>query len=382
MTSTPQIHFLLVDAAQLALSHQRVREADPRLAPAAETLAAAADLALSTPRLSVTQKQRLAPSGNPHDYLSMGPYWWPNPETPDGLPYIRRDGEKNPETGEYDAPRLKRLVSAVVTLAWAGYFLDRPACSERAADLARAWFLEEDTRMTPHLDYGQFIPGVCDGRGIGIIDTSTVFQELLDALLVLGDCGALAAGDWHGLQAWMTAYRDWTLSSANGRDEAGWHNNHGTWYDVQLAALALFTGEPELAARVCREACERRIAAQIEPDGRQPHELARTRSFSYSLMNLEGLFNLASLGRRVNVDLFGYETGDGRGIRQALDWLRPFAANPRTWTEPQITPVDPGDIVALYHRAAQVYPDAGYGEVLEAWPGESQAHIAQLLWPR
>lgn len=31
---------------------------------------------------------------------SVGPYWWPDPSKPDGLPYIRKDGHKNPERGK------------------------------------------------------------------------------------------------------------------------------------------------------------------------------------------------------------------------------------------------------------------------------------------
>ena len=33
--------------------------------------------------------------GGPQDYYSEGDYWWPNPKDPKG-PYIRRDGETNP----------------------------------------------------------------------------------------------------------------------------------------------------------------------------------------------------------------------------------------------------------------------------------------------
>jgi hypothetical protein len=29
--------------------------------------------------------------------MSLAPYWWPDPKSPNGLPYIRRDGERNPE---------------------------------------------------------------------------------------------------------------------------------------------------------------------------------------------------------------------------------------------------------------------------------------------
>src|SRR5580704_11674272 len=32
----------------------------------------------------------------PNDYFSEGPYWWPDPKNPDG-PYIRKDGQRNPE---------------------------------------------------------------------------------------------------------------------------------------------------------------------------------------------------------------------------------------------------------------------------------------------
>ncbi|MCU0469106.1 MAG: alginate lyase family protein, partial [Arcicella sp.] len=46
---------------------------------------------------SVTHKKQVPPSGDKHDYMSMGPYWWPDPTKPNGLPYIRKDGQVNPE---------------------------------------------------------------------------------------------------------------------------------------------------------------------------------------------------------------------------------------------------------------------------------------------
>ena len=381
MTNHPPTDLLLVDPVKIVLTQERLAKDDPALAPALAALRLAASQALATPVLSVTFKQRLAPSGDPHDYLSMGPYWWPDPTSPDGQPYIRRDGERNPETEQYDSPRLKQLVAAVNSLAWGGFFTGEPAFLQHAALLVRAWFLDEATRMNPHLDYGQFIPGVCEGRGIGIIDTSTVFPTLLDAVQVLVASGALTPAEESAIHAWMAAYLDWSINSANGREEAVQHNNHGTWYDVQLAALALFNHQPDLAARVCDSARERRIQTQIQPDGSQPHELVRTRSLSYTTMNLTAFLNLAVLAEQVEVDLLNYEGPDGRSIRWALEWLLPYAANRQPWTGQQLIPVEPGAFISLFRRAAIACREGRFEQVLAAWPQESQKNLVQLLYP-
>ncbi len=381
MINHPPTELLLVDPAKVALTQDRLAKEDPTLAPALAALRLEADQALDVPVLSVTFKQRLAPSGDPHDYLSMGPYWWPDPSAPGGLPYIRRDGERNPETEQYDSPRLKQLVAAVNSLAWGGFFTGEGAFLRHAALLVRAWFLDEATRMNPHLDYGQFIPGVCDGRGIGIIDTSTLFPTFLDAVQVLVASGVITPAEDRDIHAWMAAYLDWSINSANGREEALQHNNHGTWYDVQLAALALFNHQPDLTARVCDAARERRIQTQIQPDGSQPHELVRTRSLSYTTMNLTAFLNLAVLAEQVGVDLLNYEGPDGRSIRWALEWLLPYAANRRPWTGQQLTQVDPGAFISLYRRAAIACRELRFEQVLAAWPQESQTNLVQLLYP-
>ena len=56
-----------------------------------------ADHFLTKKPSSVMDKTQLPPSGNKHDFLSQNPYRWQNPDTPNGLPYIFRDGKTNPE---------------------------------------------------------------------------------------------------------------------------------------------------------------------------------------------------------------------------------------------------------------------------------------------
>ncbi|NLD73980.1 MAG: alginate lyase, partial [Chloroflexi bacterium] len=78
-----------LDPQTLANNRKRVRAGDPALAPAVDALRAEADEALSAGPFSVTDKAVPAPSGDHHDYVSFGTYWWPDPDAPDGLPYIR-----------------------------------------------------------------------------------------------------------------------------------------------------------------------------------------------------------------------------------------------------------------------------------------------------
>ena len=56
-----------------------------------------AQAALKAPVLHITDIASQRSAGGPHDYYSNGDYWWPNPDTKDGLPYIQRDGQTNPD---------------------------------------------------------------------------------------------------------------------------------------------------------------------------------------------------------------------------------------------------------------------------------------------
>lgn len=348
--------------------------------PARTRLRQEAEAALETGPFSVMDKPLTPPSGDKHDYMSFAPYWWPNPDTRDGLPYIRRDGEVNPERDLLDNTAFGRMCAAVETLALAGFVTGNALYAERAAHLLRVWFLVPATRMNPHLEYGQAIRGVTDGRGIGIIDTATRFGALLDSLALLEDAGAWTEADKAALRTWLTTYLRWLLESEKGRDEARQHNNHGTWYDVHAASLARFVGDQAAAEVILRAVPQRRIATQIAPDGRQPHELARTRAFSYSVMNLRAFFDLATLGEPVGVGLGNYQTQDGRGIRAALDWLIPYATGAKPWEYPQISPFTPAPLLPLLHRAARAWPDGGYARVLETIPGGDAADRSRLLY--
>jgi hypothetical protein len=158
------------------------------------------------------------------------------------------------------------------------------------------------------------------------------------------------------------------LESKNGRDEAAAKNNHGTYYDLQITSFALFVGEKEFARDILQAARKKRIAVQIEPDGRQPLELARTKAWSYSVGNLQGLMLLATIGEKIGVDLWNYQSEDGRSIRRALDYLVPVALGEQKWTYQQLGEWPPQMLFPLMRRAAARYEDPQYRSLLGKIP--------------
>ncbi|MEH0581334.1 alginate lyase family protein [Streptomyces sp. B21-108] len=335
---TPEVpHTTVLDGARLHLTKLRVDRGDPQLRPAVEALTDRADRWLSQGPWTVVDKPRPAPGGDVHDYLSQAPYWWPSkPPTADnpwGCPYVQRDGERNPEvdTGT-DRQDVEKTFDATYDLALAWYYTGEERYAEKAGQVLRTWFLAPATRMNPNLNHAQFIPCKYDGRAIGIIDFSQSFTGVLDALALL-DTGApgWTTKDRSGMAKWNSDFLDWLRNSDFGKDEAAAANNHGTFYDMQLAALAYATGDKDLARRTVLNVPRTRIAPQIASDGGQPQELARTRSWHYSAFALVAHTRLAAIGRHVGVNLWAYRGPDGQSLFKAVDFLLPAATGSAAW---------------------------------------------------
>lgn len=336
-----------------------------------DAVRAEADEALAVGPLSVMDKGETPPSGDKHDYMSLAPYWWPNPATKDGLPYIRRDGETNPERHKVpDDANFNKLQSAVHALALGYYLTGKQEYAAHAALLLRTWFLDPATRMNPNLNYAQAVLGVNTGRGTGLIDDRGV-PRILDGITLLRGSGSLTEKDIEGLHAWFSQYLDWLQHSKNGRDESDAKNNHGSWYDQQITGIALFLGDEELARKIAETAKTKRIALQIRPDGSEPLELVRTKSFSYSVFNLLALEKLAEEDRMAGVDLWSYRAKDGASIRAALDFLLPYAEGEKKWTHEALNGVEPDSLTEPLLLAALNYHDPAYlrdAEKLEKHP--------------
>jgi hypothetical protein len=357
----------LLNPSSLVAAKAAIGRHDAAVMPALEALKTDADKALTVPRFSVVDKGVTPPSGDKHDYLSQAPYFWPDPARPDGKPYIRKDGVRNPEIDKITDHKAIDGLASAQTLGLAFYFSGDERYAEKAAGLLRAFFLDPATRMNPNLEYAQFIPGVNTGRGIGLIETRS-FTRVVDTIGLIASSKAWRAEDDRGMRDWFAAFLKWMQESRNGQDEAAAKNNHGTYYDLQVVSFALFLDRLALAKEILEQAKQKRIAVQIEPDGKQPLELARTNAWSYSHNNLDGMTELATLGERAGVDLWHFTTPDGRSIRKAILYLAPFSFGDRTWEDQQINAFNPQGLHPVLRRAASRYGDPEFQSYVKRLP--------------
>ncbi len=265
-------------------------------------------------------------AGGPHDFSSDGDYWWPDPRSPDS-PYVRRDGETNPDNFVAHRDAMRRL-SLIVPALVAAYQVTRDERYARhAAAHLRAWFVDERTRMNPSLLFSQAIKGRATGRGTGLIDTIHLV-EVARAAWVLEQLGyrdeALA-----GTREWFRQYLHWMTTHPYGNDERTSGNNHAAAWALQVAEFAHLVGDERQLDRMRRFFEDTLVAGQMAADGSFPRELGRTKPYGYSLFQLDVMAALAWV-----LGTWTYATPDGRGMRAALGFMYPFIKDKRTWPRP------------------------------------------------
>ena len=367
----------LLPAEAFADIKQRIASGDPSVMAPADSLRARAEARLLAPIATPLQKRVVPPSGDKHDYISRAPYFWPNPDTPDGLPYVKRDGQLNDDNRSgTDFIARNEMEETVLLLAHAYYFLDDERYAAHAANQIRAWFIDPETRMNPHLEYSQGVPGVMDGSEWGTIDNWR-WPVMIDAIRLLDGSDSWTQDDRSELATWLTEYSQWLRDSELGTRAGLMWNNHGTFLDAQRASIALYAGDTETAEQILERSWHVRIDHGIEPDGRQLYELDRTRSYGYSLFNLRAYYNLAALGRTVGLDLWNQVADDGSSLLGATEYLAPYGDPANRWPYQDIT-FDPTGLLPVMRWATVAYDDDRWLESARAIP-EYEATAAR--WP-
>ncbi|KAG2172378.1 hypothetical protein INT43_004920 [Umbelopsis isabellina] len=316
---SPEIEFINLD--QLAEQKQHCQGH-----PALESLKKLANGATKKGPFSVTfdkQNPHIAASGDPRDFLSYAPYWWP--ETSGFLfnkktVYVKRDGKRNPDVKECkDQQQLEHFGENLTYLALGYFFLNDNKYADHAANLVKTFFVDDNTKMNPHVNYGQVVRGENNkggmGRGEGIMSTR-MLARIANVLPLLSNHPAFNELN-QPVHQWFDQYLNWLTTSDIGRQELDMPNNHRTWALVQVATIQWYLGRNDDARRTVEDFFNDSCPKQVQDNGDQPLESKRTRPFHYLIFNLHAMVFLAELGWAVNSNC--YESAN-KAIKRATDY--------------------------------------------------------------
>jgi hypothetical protein len=377
----PQVpSVFILNGETLQANKKRVAAKDKTLLPAYRQLLAEADKALKEGPFSVMEKKNDPPSGDRHDYMSLAPYFWPDPAKKDGLPYIRKDGQTNPEVKEYkDKEYMPRMCELVQTLGLAYYFSGDERYAQHAALLVKTWFLDPATKMNPNLNFGQAIKGQNNGRGAGLIDVRH-FTKVIDGLRLISGSKAWTGSDDKGMQQWFASFLNWMQTSPVGVSELEARNNHGTFYDALRLSMALYIDSSDLAKRIVVNA-ENRLDYQMDAEGKFPKEMERTIALHYNTFDLDAFFMIASMSEKLGINLWHYQTPSGKSLQKGFNFLYPFLSKEKEWTGQQIKPFEFEEGYPLLLMAAKKYGCGQCPAAVDRMAGEeAQSLRLKLLY--
>ncbi|MDB5196921.1 MAG: alginate lyase family protein [Flaviaesturariibacter sp.] len=364
----------------LKANKNKINAKNPSLLPAYKKLLNDADKALKEGPFSVMEKKNDPPSGDKHDYMSLAPYFWPDPTKKDGLPYIRKDGQTNPEVKDYkDKEYMPHMCELVQTLTLAYYFSGNESYADHAALLLKTWFLNPATKMNPNLNYGQAIKGVNAGRGAGLIDVRH-FVKVIDGIGFLKGARAWKETDQKGMQQWFSQFLTWMQTSEIGKDEMEAKNNHGTFYDALRLSIASFIDSTELAKRIVQNAMSR-LDYQMDEEGKFPKEMERTIALHYNTFDLDAFFMIASMAEKLNIDFWHYRSPSGKSLQKGFNFLMPYLTKQKEWNGQQIKPFEFEEGYPILLSAAVKYDCRSCPDAVEKLAGsDAQTLRWKLLY--
>jgi len=367
------------DAQRLDAVKIRLAENDAELWPAYNALILRADEALTVKPYSVTDKTRPGPSGDLQDYVSLSRYFWPNPKTEDGLPYIRKDGKSNPEINgvNFDRRRSQNMTDAVRDLSLAAYFSGDKRYADKAVRLAYTWFVDPDKRMNPNLKFAQGVPGKIPGREFGILDTR-VYWDVMDSLWLLESAGMADTRVVDAVRAWFGHYGAWLITSEFGKKAKSKTNNHGSFYDAQLSHTLVFAGRCDLAKKALKSGHDR-TKKQIKKSGLLPEEVERTRSLFYHAFNADAFLRMSHLAQKLDVDFYDKRKSGAGSIKDTVHFIASYAGRIDDWPYQEISSDVKKQIWIMLKQAQFIDDSPEIREALDKLGYDGSKHYLNLL---
>lgn len=309
--------------------------------------------------VTIIKKPFLPASKKANDYMSLSTYAWPDTTKVDGLPYKIKDGYSNPEAEMFDFPLLVEMSTRIQTLSLAWYLTKDKRYADKALEQIRVWFINPTTKMNPHMNYGQVVPGTNKGKGYdyGVLD-GYYFVDMLDALILLEEYPVFTKREQKKVKKWFSNYLKWITTSPLGKSESNARNNHGTSYDGQALAFSIYTGNHKKALEIIKNFPRKRMMSQIEDDGAQPRELKRPCSLTYSVMNVDRTMDFLLMAL-----FYGYPISDDdlELYIKAIEFMLPYVGDkPKEWPYKQVINADYDKrlfLMDLYIVSKYITPD-------------------------
>jgi hypothetical protein len=280
-----------------------------------DKLVATAGGLLSMRPRAVTDAGKYAGS---HDYRSDPPY-----TTTDGIP--------DPSVDRADYEAAMAVSHAVRDLGIAYAVTGQTGFAQKALQLIRTWALDPATRMNPRFTNGQ-----------SQIELCITMPGLIYGADMIWDYAGWTAADRSGFESWVRAL----LASAKTWSAA---QNYENWRHLLVAAAAAFLDD-QASLDYAIAGFKSVLNGQMDASGRMVKELSRTKSLFYSTYAVNAMTQTAEIARVHGVDLWGYVTSSGRGLRKALDYHAPYVVTPSRWPYKQIVAYR-NENAALYELA-------------------------------
>lgn len=284
-----------------------------------------------TPVITDKPDNEIAPSEDkdPRHYVSVSRYkMWRDEQ--DNLKW--EDGVLNPDANMYhDTDRVGEFKRDIFfTSEVALEAIERGEDEERYKKYLNTalnnWFVDKSTKMTPNLEYAQMVKDkegkYTDGEYFGIIEGAD-FLFVLEQIEKIQEKDIIIPEVLSGIKGWYGDYLEWLTKSEKGVREMGKENNHGTWYDAQVAMIADFLGDTG-TVKVAVERAKSRIDSQITSEGDMPLEREdRVDSFGYFLYNLDAYTKIATVAEKYgeDYDLWSYTSENGGSLKKAFEYF-------------------------------------------------------------
>ncbi len=284
-----------------------------------ELLAGLAEEYVRQAPTGVMDKAVCPPGGEFANYFSAPKYW-----SVEKGNYQRKDGVQvleatigSAESRKYDRTSLDECIRRANVLTVAGKMFNRPEFLNQAALNLKHWFIDPATRTLPSARFAQYhMHAVNDGHVAanpsGLIDFRDIWTLIYIAPL-LHKYNALSDRELELLRHWCAAFFADLSNGKQGQTAYAAKNNIGTFTHLLLLSLALFTQNFRDAAQLLN-ALPLRLRAQIDGNGHQSGEAARTRPLHYSLFNAAAWVCVATLSRGAGSDLWQYADSENRSI--------------------------------------------------------------------